>query len=789
MPRATSKAYARMVDSLQRRLLKRDGTLLARIRWLFVLFNLVVAALAPLDLPFDGSLGVVRTSLFLGSALGLGAWSVAHYHLDRWRRWLDLVPFPLLLMGGLAVGDETIVFGRVFVALFLHALYRPTRARLLFLGIAYTATFEAVILATSTRGLATSLVDTMVSIFVVAFIMQTVSVTVSRHERLSNRDQTLTQVTAELLTTRGGADVDQIVAEGSLRLVDDQHALATVWRATAGKQLRLAATAGVGSAPVGELAVGHFPEDIQQIYREGRTALVTGDQLAAAQDGAGSTDSGFRSMVVATVVADGVPTGLVVISSPGELDPDLVDVLRRFSNEVSLAQQLADRDAAMAYSAFHDTLTDLANRDLFLDRLGHALQMAPRGRDRVGVLLLDLDGFKAVNDRSGHAAGDALLVEVARRLETVTREGDTAARLGGDEFGILLERLTDSSQAGEIAERVLEVMRHPIHVDGHVVGVTASIGLAVAHGVVHSDEMMRNADAAMYAAKSRGRNRWVAFHQHMHDEAEHRHRLRGQIEAAIEYRQFSLRYQPVFRLDTSTVVGFEALLRWEHPVDGTVAPDRFLALAEESGLIVPIGRWVLHEACREAVRWQGEAPSRGGLKLSVNVSAAQIRDGLVADVAAALAASGLAPHLLMLEVTETALLEDVDEAGRVLKALKALGVWIAVDDFGTGYSSLSHLQRFPIDVIKIDRSFVSVIGDGTEQAALTRAVVWLAAALGMQTVAEGVEEEEQATMLRRWNCGMGQGWLWSKAVAPDRIPDLLDHCRPSVGAAATTGER
>lgn len=271
----------------------------------------------------------------------------------------------------------------------------------------------------------------------------------------------------------------------------------------------------------------------------------------------------------------------------------------------------------------------------------------------------------------------------------------------------------------------------------------------------------------------------MAFHQGMHDRAVQRRQLRAEVETAIDERQFALHYQPVFRFDTSEVVGFEALLRWEHPEDAMVTPDRFLALTEETGLIVSIGRWVLREACRKAVGWQQHAHTARGLEVSVNVSAAQVCDGLVDDVAGALADSGLEPRLLMLEITETALLHDVDEAERVLGALKALGVRIAVDDFGTGYSSLSHLQRFPIDVVKIDRSFVSVIGHGNQQAALTRAVVWLAAALGMQTIAEGVEEIAQADTLRQWNCDMGQGWSWSKALPSDRVTDLLDRTRPT----------
>ena len=421
-----------------------------------------------------------------------------------------------------------------------------------------------------------------------------------------------------------------------------------------------------------------------------------------------------------------------------------------------------EAEAQVRHMALHDALTGLPNRTLFRDRLDQAITYARRARTSFAVLACDLDRFKAVNDSLGHPAGDALLRVVAERMRNVLRPYDTLARLGGDEFAIVLTYLDAAGDAGGIAERLIAAVSQPIDLDGQSVEVGVSIGVAVATDRDRDpDELFKRADIALYEAKAAGRN----THREFEPGAGARIATRGQLaldmKEAIRSREFHLAYQPVVDARSGAVVTFEALMRWRHPVQGEIPPGAFIALAEETGLIVPLGAWALQEACREAASWP--AP----IRVAVNVSVVQLRRaGLEATVMAALAASGLPADRLKLEVTESVLMQDAESVIAGLHRLRALGVRIALDDFGTGYSSLSYLRRFPFDQIKIDRSFIRDIAD-PDAAAIVRAVVGIGERLGMGIVAEGVETAEQLELVRREGCTQVQGFLFSRPLPPD----------------------
>ena len=445
-------------------------------------------------------------------------------------------------------------------------------------------------------------------------------------------------------------------------------------------------------------------------------------------------------------------------------------------------------EAQLQHEAFHDPLTGLANRALFADRVTHALARGRRSAgDRLAVLLVDLDEFKLVNDSLGHGAGDELLTAVAERIRACLRRQDTAARLGGDEFGILLED-ADRDLAAEVAERILGALRQPFALNARQLFAQASIGIALGGDAEagsaggSADDLLRNADAAMYTAKSRGKGRHEFFESQMHLSAMHRLELRGRLEAALENGEFVVHYQPVVELVSGSVVGAEALVRWPQP-DGSLAmPADFVPLAEETGLIVALGQQVLDIACREATAWSNRLRGVPPLSLAVNVASRQLQEpGFAAAVAATLARSGLTPERLVLEVTESALLDDGEITARSILEVKGMGVQVALDDFGTGYSSLSHLRRFPIDILKIDRSFVNGIDGGAgDERTLVRSILRLAHSLKLETVAEGVERAEQVVQLRAIGARMGQGYYFARPMAAEAF---VRHVRGEARAA------
>ena len=456
-------------------------------------------------------------------------------------------------------------------------------------------------------------------------------------------------------------------------------------------------------------------------------------------------------------------------------DPDLqaaVISLRDIGARRELEEQLSRQ-------AYIDSLTGLPNRARFRERLAAAV--AADGGPPVTVLLLDLDDFKLVNDNLGHSAGDELLGTVADRLRGLVREEDLLARLGGDEFGILLHDV-DPAAAAALAERLLSSVHEPIRLGSRDLSCSLSIGIAASDSCAGAGDgdgcaeiLLTNADLAMYAAKRAGRNGYAVFDPTMTASVLEEAQLRADLERALEHDEFVVLYQPVVDMQTQRLISVEALVRWHHPRDGLLGPHHFIAAAEANGLIVPLGRWVLRQACCQLAQWRAEAPDAAGLKVNVNLSARQFQyAGLVDDVAAALADAGVDPASLTLEITESMLMADIETAKETLHALRGLGVRLAIDDFGTGYSSLSYLKQLPVDVIKIDKTFVDEVHVDDDDVALVDAVAGLGQALKMQTVAEGIETDEQWDTLRRIGIDHGQGYLFGRPAGPAEITVLLD---------------
>jgi diguanylate cyclase (GGDEF)-like protein len=416
----------------------------------------------------------------------------------------------------------------------------------------------------------------------------------------------------------------------------------------------------------------------------------------------------------------------------------------------------------------HDALTGLPNRALVIDRAEQMIARAARQPDLiVGALFIDIDGFKHVNDHFGHAVGDELLRAVGERLKRAARRQDTVGRIGGDEFVVLVESVSPSG-LNAFGERLARMLRAPVDLeDGRrICSVTSSVGIAAGR-YTSPDALLRDADLALYAAKSAGKDRHALFDGSMYADEQRRVQLEADLTAALHEQQFFLLYQPIFDLGSGEVACVEALIRWEHPGRGVVLPERFIAVAEESGLIVPIGRWVLEEACRQAAAWDAEGRAVG---VSVNVSAHQLdRDEFVEDVQRALDSAGLAPSALTVEITETALMRNMPVACAHLEEVRALGVHVAIDDFGTGYASLSNLLRVPVDVLKIDMSFVAALNDGGHSRELLEAVVGVGQALSLAVVAEGIEEQSHMRALEEMGCQMAQG---NFMAMPDRAPAI-----------------
>jgi diguanylate cyclase (GGDEF)-like protein len=458
--------------------------------------------------------------------------------------------------------------------------------------------------------------------------------------------------------------------------------------------------------------------------------------------------------------------------------------LQARADAAALAEALRARDRLamdLRHQAYHDPLTGLANRTFLYHQVTQSLRDKEGRAGVVGLCLCDLDGFKLVNDSLGHRAGDELLTVVSRRLQSLVRSSDTVARLGGDEFAVLLNGVDSTGVAMRIADRIVAAMKEPVEVAGRQIALSMSVGMSFAESRKSTEQLLSEADVAMYEAKARGKSRWETFEASMQSKTLERLELANDFRGALERGEFQLLYQPQYSVADRRLEGFESLIRWQHPTRGLVGPDEFISLANETGFIIPLGRWVLERSCGMAAAWSAVAPE---LTIAVNLSGRQIGDASICDdIRTALALTGLPADRLVLEVTESSLLPDSEDTIKTVADLKAIGVRIALDDFGTGYSSLSYLRRLPLDVLKIDKSFVDpLVSGGSQDAALVATVVDFASLLGLRTVAEGVEEEAQLQQLRELGCSSVQGYLFSPAVDAQSALRLAASASESVSA-------
>ena len=463
---------------------------------------------------------------------------------------------------------------------------------------------------------------------------------------------------------------------------------------------------------------------------------------------------GIRDVVVTEAVLNGSERKVV----------SLLDISERKKAELMLRHQ-----------AFHDPLTNLPNRFLLMDRLEHAIRRSKRGNNHFAVLFLDMDRFKLINDSLGHVAGDRLLEHMAAKVRSCLREEDTLARFGGDEFVVLAEDLRDPPQPVRIAQRILESLQEPVEVNGNTIYISTSIGIVL--GSSHysrAEQVIRDADTAMYRAKAMGKGCYAIFDEAMHTNAVKRLDIENELRKGIEQREFTLHYQPIINITDHSIVGFESLVRWNHPEKGLVGPCEFIPIAEETGLIVPLGDFVLEESCRQMKNWMQHFPFRGEMLIHVNVSGIQLKQpGFLDRVRTCLHDTGLPPHCLKLEITESMLMSLEDKAVSILDEIKGLRVQIGIDDFGTGYSSLSYLHRFPVDTLKIDRSFVMGLDSDNENTKIVNTIISLAHALGLNVVAEGIESADHLKMLDAMCCEYGQGYHFSRPIPARQVLKLL----------------
>jgi diguanylate cyclase (GGDEF)-like protein len=536
-----------------------------------------------------------------------------------------------------------------------------------------------------------------------------------------------------------------------------------------------------GYAPSSELRLRSMDVPVAQIRAEDAEVRVW-DRSGAADRVILSQlmeELGTEAVAIVPIVIDGDPVGLVVadvVDRPERFRDkrDVADRLRGLASQATIAIRNARLLENIRHQALHDSLTGLPNRTLIVDRVDQMLARSRRRRADCAALFVDLDGFKKVNDTLGHEAGDHLLRSVAERLSATVREADTVARLGGDEFVVLVDSTSPTGSPEFVAERLLRVLREPFEIDDtsrSTLRITASIGIALGTNTSATD-LLRDADIALYEAKTAGKDRFVTFRREMQAAVEDRLSLELDLRGAVERNEFFLMYQPIFDLESGRVLGLEALVRWNHPRRGVLQPDAFIPVLEETKQIVEVGSWILHEACRQAAEWR--LPERN-MYVSVNVSARQLDDDhLVDDLRAILTSTGLDATALVIEITETAIMRDENATARQLRAVKSLGVRVAIDDFGTGYSSLAYLRQFPVDILKIDRSFISPITDSIESKALLHTLVQLGKQLGLKTLAEGIEQHDQFCQLQQEECDSGQGFIFARPLGSAAVEEFLE---------------
>jgi len=574
----------------------------------------------------------------------------------------------------------------------------------------------------------------------------------------------------------GGEDIGELLREGLrvlrrvldidlagvIRVVPEEQALVVV--ATEPHDSRIEGTnlpSGTGSQAGYTLATG-TPVIVKDWETE--TRFEQSEQLQG-------MCSGLTVMIRAANRSFGVLG--VQCANHREFGTQDVNFLQAIANVIGNAIERREEEERTRYEALHDPLTGLPNRNLFLDRLGHALTQAERTQSSVAVLFLDLDQFKLVNDSLGHAAGDELLAAVAPRLEQGLRPSDTIARFGGDEFAVLAEVRTERD-AVRVAERIKVALSRPFKLRQREHFVSASMGISLGRGEKAPEAMIRDADAALYRAKERGRGGYEIFDSAMRARAVEHMRIENDLRRALDREELELHYQPIVGLRDGSIMALEALLRWRHPEYGLTSPTSFIPVAEESQLIIPVGRWVIEEACNRVAEWQSLQPDAAPVRIAVNLSGRQIGDPqLLTTVSAAIEGSGIDPATLSFELTESVLFEESGVSERIMRSLRGIGVRLVLDDFGSGFSSLGYLKRFPLDGIKLDRSFIENVADGLTDAQIVKAVVEMARALGLEIVAEGVETSDQLAAVRNLGCHQAQGFYFMPALPAEEVPGVL----------------
>jgi diguanylate cyclase (GGDEF)-like protein len=598
--------------------------------------------------------------------------------------------------------------------------------------------------------------------------------TLRRHQQGAARERLLSSAGAALFSATGPAAIHRTAVTAAVRLAgSDQRLRACLFRLEQQERelLAVAAEGDRAGEPLGRrVPLASMPAALRLGLLERRTVYAERQQAAgplAFEPKRGAV------LQLPLPTRDGL-WGVLTVASEGPIPVDARDALEALRAQVALALERAALTADLRRRASFDPLTELANRGRFRERLQQALGRPDGGRPACAVLLLDLDDFKTVNDSLGNLAGDQVLQVVAERLRACVRAGDTPARLGGDEFAVLLAPVGDQAQAVAAAERILAALAAPVPVAGRQLQLRASMGIRLGGRGEQPDEVLRDADLAMYLARERSRGTYQVFDQAMHADAVRRQAAEADLRRAVAEERFTVRYQPIIELASGRLAGLEALVRWQHPQRGLVPPADFIPLAEQTGLIVPIGSFVLRTACRAARDWQRRYPMDLPPFMSVNLSVVQLLEAdPLEEVTGVLDACGLDPADLVLEITESVLVIDADATIERLRALRGLGVHLAIDDFGTGYSSLAYLRRLPVDTLKLAKPFVDGLTRGIEEAALAHAIVRLGDTLSLRVVAEGVEDEDQALELQALGCEFGQGYLFARPLDQAGVERLL----------------
>jgi diguanylate cyclase (GGDEF)-like protein len=601
----------------------------------------------------------------------------------------------------------------------------------------------------------------------------TLSVRMLRRQTLLER---LSRIQRSIVHRAALQDVLDGIVAGASELLGDEISTLRLVEPHNPSQTVLSAASGVSGELMEALRRGPVGDGVGgRAIAENR--LVVEEAYASWEGGLPEyRERGLQSAMAAPVHENGQPMGSLTVASfrPGRTYSQTEqDVLSAFAEHASLALTDARNFEDAMHQAFHDSLTGLPNRALFLDRLELAHARARRSGRPIAVLFMDLDTFKNVNDSLGHAAGDELLVLVAGRLRRWLRPSDTAARFGGDEFAVLVEDLDTSNGAQIVAQRILDSLREPFAIQGQEILVGASIGIA-SSAQPGSDDLLRGADLAMYRAKGLGKGRFQLFEPGMHVAVLERLELEVDLQRALDRAEMCVHYQPIIELATARIIALEALVRWRHPVRGMVQPNDFIPLAEETGQIHRLGEWVLEQAVRDAHAWNTGVRAGEPVRVGVNLSARQLQEPtLVGQITGILADTGMAAENLVLEITETVLMQDLEGTVGRLQELKRLGLALSVDDFGTGYSSLQYLRRFPLDSLKIAKSFVDGVGGPSQDAAVARAIIELGTSFQLRVVAEGIERRDQHARLMELGCTHGQGFLYSRPVPADQVEQLL----------------